>query len=127
MTLRQYFHSWGGAQFHKAASTVDSKSECLREEASQEVNHAKVDATINTGGIMKQLGCDGLKKRSLHVKTVPPHAEQSLHTPRRYLRIWNRVSARRESTSAYVHMQSWPSACGNGCRTIKKLHFSVPY
>ena len=51
-------------------------------EASQEVNHAKKDATINTSGVMKQLGCDSLKKRSPHVKTLPPHAEQGLRTPR---------------------------------------------
>ena len=34
------------------------------EEASQEVKHAKLDATINAGGVMKRLDCDGLKKRS---------------------------------------------------------------
>ena len=50
------------------------------EEASQE---AKVDATINNGRVMKRLGCDCLKKRSPHVKTLPPHVEQGLCTLRR--------------------------------------------
>ena len=52
------------------------------EEASQEVNHAEIDATINTSGVMKRLGCDSLEKGSPHVKTLPPHAEQGLRTPR---------------------------------------------
>ena len=72
----------------------------LAEETSQEIKHAMSDATINTGGVMKRLGCNCLKKRSPHVKTLPPHAEQSLHTPKRYLRMQSRVSARREGTSA---------------------------
>ena len=98
------------------------------EEASQEVIHAKIDATINTSGVMKRLGCESLEKRSPYVKTLsphaeqclrsprtapphaeqclrsprsaPPHAEQGLRTPRMYLRMRSRVSARREGTSA---------------------------
>ena len=98
-------------------------------------NHAKIDATINTGGVMKWLGCDGLKNRSPHVKTLPPHAEQSLRMLRRYLRMRSRVSARGEDTPAcgagsphaelalrtrrtYVRMRSWPSACGNGRHAV---------
>ena len=66
------------------------------EEASQEVNHAKIDATINTSGVMKRLGCDSLEKGSPHVKTLPPHAEQGLRTPRSAPPHAEVVSARRE-------------------------------
>ena len=52
------------------------------EEAFQEVNHAKIDATVNTSGVMKRLGCDSLEKRSPYVKTLSPHAEQCLRSPR---------------------------------------------
>ena len=57
------------------------------EEASQEVKHAKLNATTNAGGVMKRLDCDSLKKRS-------PHAEQGLRIPRRYLHMQSWVSAR---------------------------------
>ena len=63
---------------------------------------------------MKRLGGDDLKNRSPHVKTLPPHAEQILRTPRRYLRMGSSVSARREvhlrmrsrvSTRREVHLR----------------------
>ena len=50
------------------------------EEAFQVVKHANVDVTINTGGVMKPLDCDGSKYMSPHVEKVPPHAEQGLRT-----------------------------------------------
>ena len=104
------------------------------EEASQEVNHAKIDATINTSGVMKRLGCDSLEKNvsarqdatsacgagsphakkciSARGKRLPacggafPHAENAC--PRAELALRTRRT--------YVRMRSWPSACGNGRR-----------
>ena len=63
------------------------------EEASQEVNHAKIDATINTSGVLKRLGCDSLEK--------------CLRTSRRYLRMRSRVCARRE---VHLRMRRYVSA-----------------
>ena len=47
-------------------------------EAFQEVKHAKVDAIINTGGVMKRLDYDGLKKRYVNSPACgvgSPHEE----------------------------------------------------
>ena len=91
------------------------------EEASQEVNYTKIDATIIRA--MERLGCDGLKKRSPHTKMLLPHVEQSLRTlPPHSAKApphAKNVCPHTENIRSHVaiRMRKWAS-CG-------KLHFSA--
>ena len=108
--------------------------------ASQEIKHAKIDATINTGRVMKRLGCDGFKKEVSvhqdatsacgaefrHAEKAPPHAEQGFRTLRRYLRMWRTFVRMRSWLSAREERTHLRIACGNG-RCAVNCTFRLPY
>ena len=98
---------------------------------SQEIKHAKIDALLTlVARVMKRLGCDDLKKRSLYVKTLPPHVKQSLCTPKRHLRsragspLAEKVPPHVENVRPHAELAlcTWRTyvriACGNGCRAV---------